>query len=377
VTGREVSNAYLVEYKGATGGDAPALVQATLTLRQGDLRVLEQRLVVERGEARREYRFTEELFEKYPKSHIGRSFFIPDAELQAAPSETPEVQNDVKDSSSSTTGRQTNAVASPELEIEVAYLLNRIKANLGEQVSMTRTTGGALRVEALVESEGRKEEILRALSPIINNPAVRVEVRSVGDLSAPAGQGERTQKPETNVREVVVSNNRIPAYAELRAYFSQRVVGDQAIDEEVERYGARVMAHSRQALVRASALKRLVNRFSTEELNALQPEARAKWLAMISEHALAYRREVAAIRQELHPVFGGPDEAAGAENEADMSQSADRLLQLSYANDEAVRSAFTISAEGGTSAGLKSRQFWRRLATAEKLASAIQSEYQR
>jgi hypothetical protein len=52
-------------------------------------------------------------------------------------------------------------------------------------------------------------------------------------------------------------------------------------------------------------------------------------------------------------------------------------LQLSYAQDGAVRSAFTISEEGGTAASIKSAQFWRTLAASERLAAAIQEAYER
>jgi hypothetical protein len=138
------------------------------------------------------------------------------------------------------------------------------------------------------------------------------------------------------------------------------------------------MGHSRQALLQASALKRLVERFSPEEISALSPEGRAKWLAMIRDHALSYQREVAALRRELRPIFyRSGDTADDAGNEASPARLAERLVQLSYANDDAVRSAFTISADGRTAAAIKSEQFWRSLSTAEKLAGQIQSVYQK
>ncbi|MBD0369800.1 MAG: sigma-70 family RNA polymerase sigma factor [Pyrinomonadaceae bacterium] len=379
---REEAGAYVIEMSRAQRSDSVSLVSASLTLRQSDLRAIGQKLVIEREGSRHEYRFGEELFEKYPKSHVGRSFFIPDAELNSPSdrkeTDKPKAQDGLKDSTSPAP-EASSAVASPELEIEVTYLLNRIKANLGEQVSMARTAGGQLRVEALVESEGRKEEILRALSPIINNPAVRVEVATIGE--AVRNQQDKSRKPNVTEREVVVPNNRIPAYAELRAYFSGRVVGDAAVEEEIDRYSNRVMNRSRQALLHASALKRLAGRFSAEELQALAPEARAKWIAMVREHALAYQREVSALRQELRSVFGGVDDAAPeALKETDIRQASERLLQLSYMNDEAVRSAFTISAGGGSNSSasaIKSRAFWRQLITAERLAITIQGAYQK
>jgi hypothetical protein len=259
----------------------------------------------------------------------------------------------------------------------VTYLLNQIKASLGEQVGMTRTTGGTLRVEALVETERRKEEILRALGPVMSNPAVKVEVSTVAEAVKRQQREQSKPNDATAVREVEVVSNRIPADPELRAYFSTRLVGE-AIDEEINRYASRVMNRSRQALLRASAMKGLVRRFSPAEMRGLAMEAQAKWLAMIREHALAYRREVAMLKQELRAVFGGSGEGTSeAVNEANLAEYAERLLRLSYANDEAVRSAFTISADGRTAGAIKSGLFWRSLAEAEKLADAIQRLYQK
>ena len=59
------------------------------------------------------------------------------------------------------------------------------------------------------------------------------------------------------------------------------------------------------------------------------------------------------------------------------AQAAARLLQLSYTQDGAVRSAFTISEGAGTSAAIKSGQFWRTLADSERLAAEIEKAYER
>jgi len=270
------------------------------------------------------------------------------------------------------------AFASHELEVEVTYLLNRIKANLGEQVNMTRTTGGTLRIEALVETEGRKAEMLNALGSVINNPAVRVDVRTVAEATKQGEKESSKESPatETKVQEINVPNAGIPAAPELRKYFSSRLVGDEAIEQEIERYSNRAMAHSRQALLQASALKRLVERFSPADVRALAPDARSKWLGMIQEHTQAYRREVNALRQQLTALFGG---RAASDNvgSATAVQAANRLVELSYANDDAVSSAFTISADGRTAIGIKSDKFWSSLSTTEKLVSAIEAEYQK
>lgn len=382
VTIQERASTYVLNHSSGASGDAQRLVRATLTLNKSDLRAIEQTLVVRRDGDEREYKFTEAGFEQKDANTVSLNLFQPDAELLGQIGHEGDAGKrsgaaNVSHPSGLPNAQPAERVASPELEIEVTYLLNQIKANLGEQVTMTRITGGALRVEALVETERRKEEILRALAPVINNPAVKVEVNTVAEAVKRQQREQSKPRDATAVREVEVASNRIPADTELRAYFSARLVGD-AIDEEINRYAGRVMNRSRQALLRASALKSLVKRFSPAEMHGLAPEAHAKWLTMIREHALAYRREVATLKQELRAVFGGSGESANAAvSEANLAEAAERLLQLSYATDEAVRSAFTISSDVRTAAAIKSGQFWRSLAEAEKLADAIQRVYQK
>ena len=230
-------------------------------------------------------------------------------------------------------------------------------------------------MEALVESEGRKEAILSALGPVLNNPAVVVEVSTVAEALAKRERA-RQEARDTNEREVVVAAGRIPADAELRAHFAARLTDGARIDAEIKQFAARAMGHSRQALLHASALRRLVGRFTPEEARALPTDARAKWLSMIREHAGAYRNEVAALRAQLSTVFAAGGGGAGATGDV-PARAAERLLSLSYEQDGAVRSAFTISEGGGSAAAIRSQQFWRALAESERLASEIRQAYER
>jgi hypothetical protein len=138
------------------------------------------------------------------------------------------------------------------------------------------------------------------------------------------------------------------------------------------------MGRSRQALMHASALKKLAGRFSAAETRSLTPEARAKWRTMIREHARGYREQTAAMRRELRPVFspaGGGEATGERADDESLRQDAERLLRLGYAHDEAMRSAFTLSDGGRASVSLRSPQLWRSLAAAESLAAAIEAAY--
>src|SRR5262249_18354754 len=141
----------------------------------------------------------------------------------------------------------------------------------------------------------------------------------------------------------------------------------------------RALKRSRQAILYAWSLRKLVERFSPDDLRALDSQARAKWLALIGEHARGYQREIAALRQELSPVFNfkplsdeAPTEIA---NEPGLARATLRLNELAAGADDAVRSAFTLSASGSPT--VKSPQFWRALTGAESLAQKIENASQR
>ena len=371
---------YVVGYEAAPASEG--VLRAALWLNKADLHAFRMTLDVRRGGAAIEYRFIEGGFEKRRAEDVPPGVYQLEPELLDAPAgpgagNESRMQGDAR-SHPSASAAQPPAVASAELEVEVAYLLNQIKANLGEQVSVGRTTGGALRVEALVESEERKEAILRALGPVLNNPAVVVEVDTVAEALERRREAEAAP-PKVTEREVSVRAGRFPADAELRAHFAARLADTGRVDDEIKQFAARAMSHSRQALLQASALKRLADRFTPAESRSLGADARAKWLSMIREHAEAYRREVEALNTQLGTVFhaGGQEAPAEAMGDENVAQAAERLLRLSYEQDGAVRSAFTVSEEGGAASAIKSPQFWQGLAASERLASAIQQAYER
>ena len=372
----EKLGSYVLDYRRAAGDGA--LAGASLRLSKSDLRATAQTLVVRSGGAEREYRFFEGGFERLAADAVAPTVFTPDAELIGGKSGRAEpggVGGERGSAPSPAASDEANApaVASPELEVEVAYRLSRIKADLGEQVTWARTTGGQLRVEAITETEERKGEILRALGPVAGNPAVIIDVGTVAEKL------RRAQSPggAESVREVEVRTGLMPADADLRRHLAARGVGDEQMEGSMRNLAARAMSRSRQALLHASALKRLAARFTPEQVNALAPEARAKWLAVVREHAQSLGRELRALDGELSPVFphaSGPGVSADA---ADPVRAADRLVALSYANDEAVRSAFTASSDAGRPLRVKSPQFWLSLREAGVLASSILEAYEK
>lgn len=381
---KETKAAYVISYQRAETGGANELLKATLTISKNEFRAVEEVLVVQKADGFREYRFVESSFERQPASGVAPTIFEPDAELLGASMSRTELKAEPTRAgeilpSAPGTNTTTEAVASPELEIEVTYLLDQIKANLGEQISIVRTQEGKLRVEAIVDTEGRKSEVLRALAPVINHPAVRIQVETVTEALERRKLQSRSVPGDVIVREIEVNAEEpYPAYSELREYFlNTKGFSNEQSGVEARQFAQRMLERSHNAMRHVGALKQLASQFSAEDVRRLTPEARAKWLSMIHAHARAFRQEMISLRKELSPVF--PDLSSGDEvtegiepgDARALALAVERLSALGSQNERAVGASFTISHQANVSPAFKTRRFWQSLKSAERLAERI------
>ena len=374
----ERSSSFVLHYEQGRTIGASRLLKATLTLSKPDLRPMEQTLLVERGNELREYRFVEASFELVPVKAVAPAAFEIEPELTGGAGETGRPESwALRDLTTSRVppppSTSTSPAASAELEVDVAYLLNRAKADRNEQVALTRSAGGSLRVEGIVDTQERKDEFLRTLAPVSNNPAVKIEIRTIAEAvkhAVPTGPVSVQEPEETDVT--------IAADDELRAYFNKKDPGG-ATDESIRVYSSRMVNGAYRALFQAIELKRLVNRFSNVDMRTVAPDARAKWLAMLHEHAAAFARENAVLRKEIEPIFfPGISlqvvEEVSIQSDADLARAVERLFKLALANNEGIRAAFTISSQR-SAAAIKSAAFWQSIQRAGNLAATIE-QYQ-
>jgi len=358
------------------------IINATLTLNKADLHATELVLVVrddsvQRSESRvpqlQKFRFTESAFERRAPSAVAPGTFEPDPEFLST---KPETRDSKPETVAPAPGPQPPipVTATPELELEVAYLLDQVKANLGEQISLTRTRGGMLRIEGIVETSDRKTEIVRALAPLSNNPAVVLDVSTVAEASK---RPQQAASSSVTVDRVEISKGVIPLDPDLRRYFAARGVPTDNVDEEIRQFGNRMISRARQAQMHGRVLKSLLERFTPEEVRALDAEARNRRIAMIREHADAFRRETAQLRQELEAVFFAmkppekTEEAIVINGEADLQRAIERLYELGASHENAIYASFSISSEGTATSVAKTPQFWQSLRSAEKLSAKI------
>jgi len=373
---------YVITYNvEQAAGDGSVLQQATLTLRKSDLHPIQQTLVLRHGPDVREYRLSEARFEQPSLDATAPAVFEVDPELlpQSINRDSTSVKTEGFAAHPSGVIPSPSVVASPELEVEVAYILDQFRRRFGDQISLKRTSEGVLSVEGTVDTDASKQQILQALTPFLNNPAVSVQISTAAEALQRQQQGPSNQ---VIVRDFSGSDNTIPVYHELRRYFSRTNTSgpssdDQLTDQAVRAFASRMVSRSRRMLSHAIELKQLSERFSMVQLNALTPQARVRWLSLIRDHAAALQQESAMLSRDLQPIFFPTEASPPGIEVTDISSDAElvlviqRVYKLVLVNDEAIRSAFTASSDASGALALKTQRFRVSLASSQRLANSV------
>ena len=372
-TVQERSGAYVISYEDPSG-PAMEIVRATLVLNRDDLHPVEQTLLVRSAAGLREYRLVESLFERLPAATIAPRVFEPDRELFIGASDRvrPAISQGTDVGVPPLAPATMSAAELVDVEAEALYQMHSVGVCLREQAEVT-SVGGMLQVQAIVETEARKAEVLRALAGVMQKPAVKVDVSTFAE--AAQRQVVLSSGPP-KLGRVERARDQMPAYADLRSYFSQHFEDGSKVEDEAGRFSARMLGRSREALRHAWALKRHLTELSLGGL-AGDGTAQSRIRAMIREHARVVERETKALRGELQPIFFARAPSVDVKGDMDGQDFADRgaaiqrLLDVSSSNEKAVRMAFALSA-ADQPLYIKSDQFWQALRRAEALAARLQ-----
>ena len=356
------------------------IAEAQFVVRAGDWQPAELHLTVVAEGGNRVYELSQQISEVVTLAHVDPSIFADQPMASTSPVANPKENSKTKLSPELANNTQplTPALATTDLEVQVLQLLHEARADLGEQVAAVRGDDGLLRVTGVVDTADRKAEIVRALHPVADNPAVRIQIQTVAEAVAQQQQ-QRKRSSSPTVREgsrsvteqeVEINSEAIAAAPELRRHFQS--------DEQVREFAARMVNQSNRAMRHVYAMKRLLGQFSTEELRAMSPDAKNKWLSLIRSHASAYRTEAAGIRSDLQPIYpnaSGVAESAGEiSDDVSLIRAVNRLFDLASGNDSAIRSSFAMSSASKVSS-VGSQQFWQSMKSAEALAARIQTAH--
>jgi len=267
------------------------------------------------------------------------------------------------------------------LELNVLYLLNHINANSGEQIEVRRLVGKGLVVEAIVDSQKRKSEILQALTAVAGNPLVRMDILT---LEEALRRETATESGPQSMETVVVSSDRIPLYDEVQRYLEREMAarpngGSADVDNEISRFSGRMIDQSWKTLLHAFALKYLVERFSAMDLTSLNEESRRKLHEMIRTHAHGFRQNTNILRRDLSPIFSTvetnqPCDIVKIHDDVELFEAVKNLVKFASVTDDAISRSFSVSPETNPAINTPASViFWRTLNRAESLAAALEA----
>jgi len=373
----ELTSTYLITYDRKPTCNAQVF-KASVALTKAELHVTEMTVVVNEASSGVnsplqlvEYHFTESSFERHSPSMVPSSTFEPEKELLN--NESNRVGKAYPVSPVVTAPETaTRPVATADLEVELLQLLHDANADLGEQITVTRSRDGLLRVAGVVETEQRRSALLSTLKPIIDTHAASVELNTIAD-ALKSQTLSLDNRPSESIEVSEPESARMPLENDLRKFFSYE--GDRA-DELSQQFAMRIIVTSRNSMTHIYALKRLLRQFSPEEFKELGVDAKAKWLGLLQAHANAYKAQVDLIRSELQPVFF-PRQSLSASGYGSTSDAAvtnaaaEQLVNQATANDQIIRYSLTTSPNSSSRQTIKNREFWDSLEQTRRLAAIL------
>lgn len=355
-----------------TEPEKQTLLRASITIRDSDDHPVRETFVVRTGNETKTYTVEELAFKVISRKALGNDFFESERrELAVSNSRTSEVVN-ANNANTNTSEKgplaeiatESVETASTELEVDILAELGRIRADLGEEITVARR-GGALIVSGVVDSDVRKNEILSALAPYAANRSLRIDISTVAE--AVAKQKTTEERKPQEIENIATGSAASPAESELVAR-----LGSEA---EARRFSARVVGRSREAMSHVYALRRLSRQFTASQVRELSPAARAKWAALIRSHAMSFRAASGEFSREIAAVFGGAQLGEPPANKVsepeELMRRIEDLFGVASRNDRAIRTALTLSANGRQEAGFGDRGFWNSIRSADSIAAAI------
>jgi hypothetical protein len=258
-------------------------------------------------------RVTEAFFEVFSMNVIEPGVFALNGAAGAAPERKPAAE-------AVPVVRIPSEMELQEAEMRVRMALHSVRADLGDQIEIQRGESNSIRVEGVLSSDARKEE-------------VESELEGIGDvqtsLTVPGESADRNEIAEgaTVAPDAILLVEDQPLLqSTLKAKFPDLDARKEYVDSTLE--AARV------AMAHAWAVRHLQERYSPGVSPSLEPSARQMLELLIRDHVTAIRGEVEIESELLKQVLPRIPVSA---NDAAMSCSGSEWRSSSEATFECLQ----------------------------------------
>ncbi|MEW5979758.1 MAG: zf-HC2 domain-containing protein [Acidobacteriota bacterium] len=292
-----------------------SVVRAEFTVRQKDWRPVAQRLQVQKEDGIVDYELGEIAFDLITLGRLPPSIFADSSVRTIARVPVPLLETFQADARSSSSEADLLAA-----EVEAWYGLHSVRACIGRPILVTRVGLNQIEVEGVVETDGRKAEILAALEGIQHvTPKVRTTEEDLVVSSSLANTLPPDEKTQTDA-EVVSSSpqlgltgvptERLVIEDLLEQYFvasGTTAPGQEnnagSVQSQIAEFARETISTSVYALEEAWALRRLVESQPALDGNELPAASRRLLAVMAQDHLTALEEELNQLRVRLEPVL--------------------------------------------------------------------------
>jgi hypothetical protein len=201
-----------------------------------------------------------------------------------------------------------------EAELQARVALHTLNADLGEEIDVSHGSKNSVMVQGLINTVQRKEQLAFALNGI---PHVNVELKTVDEVAS--AQAQTDAIPPTTA--TLVSGN--PALGEvLIQHFSN--------PDDRKAYVDHVLKLSDDTLAHAWALRRLEERYTSDDVAQLDQVGRQTLELLMRDHVSVIREELSSEKHLVASVLSaaGSVKTDSQENDALVSGADDWRLSI-------------------------------------------------
>ena len=287
-----------------------SIVSAELTIRKRDWQPVEQRLQVKTADGTTNYTLGKVAFEIMALNLLPPSIFSEPTSAPKTIVHFPGQPPAIRAPDTEELPPEGDLIAA---ELEAWYGLHSVGACLGRPMTVARIGHSQVEVQGIVETEGRKSQILAALRGI---PHVTCSIRTVAeDRIATSAQAARPEQIATVESETRVNSQASPqklaAEGVLEQFFaakncaggSEREKGN-CIQQKIAQLSQEVLMLSETALTQAWALRQLAGWYSSMPRDSLRISSLRLLELMARDHLTALHRESGRSQILLTPVLG-------------------------------------------------------------------------
>lgn len=281
-----------------------SILEASLVVRAGDWRPVQQGLRVQGEFEIREYELSEISYEVIPRSSLDASIF-------GAPS--PPLPTVVP--APVLTSRSQPENMPIESEIQALYALHQVRACLGDDVQVTRNVAGQVIVQGVVETQQRKEQLQAVLQPV---HGVEVQIRTIAETQSPAVPAAPASTVELPGKVSIAERHTAPIQDALKGRLSA---------SRIVELSYRSVSLSEDWVAEAWALRHLAEAVPAEDLANLTKSSKKMLAEMVRDHTASLRAKVSECLTEFEPYLSNEAFDSGAEaRQVDWSGSARQVF---------------------------------------------------